>query len=62
MSLPVGLTLAHHDDSQAGRLLDVLCATYADAYGVEPDGGKVTAFRERVVKGKGLVEHCMMPC
>jgi len=44
------LTLTHHDGAAAGRLLDELCDTYADAYGVEPTTEKTSAFRSRASK------------
>lgn len=43
-------TLTHHTSTEGPRLLDELCAVYADAYGVELDGEKVGAFRNRATK------------
>lgn len=41
------VTLTRHDGAGAFALLDDLDEVYADAYGVEPDGEKSSAFRSR---------------
>ena len=47
MTHATDVVLAHHTSSAAQSLLDELCDVYADAYGVDPDGEKVSAFRDR---------------
>lgn len=44
------LILTHHTSAEAVKLMDELCDVYADAYDVEPDGEKTTAFRARATK------------
>ncbi|KWX02435.1 GCN5-related N-acetyltransferase [Carbonactinospora thermoautotrophica] len=50
MNRDAQLELTHHNSQEARALLDELCDVYADAYGVELDGEKVTAFRGRALK------------
>ncbi|MGH3625117.1 MAG: GNAT family N-acetyltransferase [Sciscionella sp.] len=47
MSLPDDLVLTHHAGAEAATLMDELCDVYADAYGVQPDSEKTSAFRTR---------------
>jgi hypothetical protein len=47
---PDAVKLMHYGAAEAGRLLDELCDAYANAYGVEADGEKVPAFRDRATK------------
>lgn len=47
MPSPDDLTLAYRTSAEAAGLLDELCEVYADAYGVELDGEKISAFRTR---------------
>lgn len=44
------IALMHHSGEEAASLLDELCDTYADAYGVEPGEEKSAAFRHRAEK------------
>lgn len=50
---PGDVTLSRHDGAGARALLDELGDVYADAYGAEPGGEKVTAFRGRAVRQLG---------
>ncbi len=50
MPPPHDPTLTSHTVTDAADLLDELCAVYADAYGVELDGEKISAFRNRATK------------
>jgi GNAT superfamily N-acetyltransferase len=50
MGAPGDLLLDHHSGDAAVALLDALCETYADAYGVEPTEEKTGAFRGRAMK------------
>jgi GNAT superfamily N-acetyltransferase len=47
---PGDVWLARHDGAAARRLLDELGDVYADAYGIEPEGEKTSAFRGRASK------------
>lgn len=44
------VTLSYHESGEAIGLLEQLCEVYADAYGVEQDGEKTSAFRTRTLK------------
>jgi ribosomal protein S18 acetylase RimI-like enzyme len=44
------VTLSYHESDEATKLLEQLCDVYADAYGVEQDGEKTSAFRTRAIK------------
>lgn len=50
MPTPTDLNLSLHNSTEAAGMLDELCEAYADAYGVEPDGEKTDAFRNRAIK------------
>jgi len=50
MPPPNDPTLTHHTSTEAAGWLDGLCDVYADAYCVEPDGEKTSAFRTRAIK------------
>lgn len=50
MPPPEDPTLTSYTGIKAAELLDELCAVYADAYGVELEGDKIRAFRNRATK------------
>ncbi|WP_319056239.1 GNAT family N-acetyltransferase [Streptomyces europaeiscabiei] len=44
------VSLSHHGGEEASELLEELCDTYTDAYGVKPGEEKTAAFRRRAAK------------